>query len=979
MALLILTSIPSEAQSSLFKPFTSLRVIKTEHFDIIFPQESEPSARLLASYADQVYEHVSSLLGIEVPFRIPVTLTPHTDQINGYYSWLPLPHIVLFDTPMDLEWTNFANNLESLFLHELTHAVSMNTRSPVQRFFHRIFGNLFTPAWYNAPYFMAEGVTVSFESLTGFGRVNDPLTKQKLRQALYEGKFLTPFQASGVYDIPGQEGIYYEYGGLFSAWLQRTYGMEKYAELWQAMGRDYYYSFFVYRADFYGIFRRLYDIEFLEAWRTFGVSMALNGLEENPGELLPKKYRLFSEKKSFISALAVGGSDLYFFNSSESKIRVYDTGTGKTRTLNTGSSYYPYDIDVSADGTLLLISGYRYIGNRAVTAVTEHRANSGLRTSRSFQELYKARYFRDGVIGLSSELHNTCIAYEDFNGNREILFRGNEGLVFSGPQAVDNERIVFVAARNGIRELWLYNYVSRELFRVEDSSNQGSGNEHRLYMRDLSVSDGKLFFSHNADDRMYKLARIDLETMQAVYSDRDFSGGVFNPVAIDDAIYYTGNFFSGDSLLRFPESTGSLSGKQSNLEMVKLDVNNFDVISMTDTAPNAASDAPYDLPLSISPLPSKPYFGLRYMNPLQLWFPMPLIRIGDSAANDFGISLDGGGFITMMADPAERNLVMLWALADIRYWMASIPQILWQNTFLGFPVQAAFSDTVTKSGNFLYRSTNASLAGSLLWTTGRWAHIFSPGSAYTRIADDDGTDSAYYWKETGSYFSVYANYTLSNLRQRSNELFGTGLELFVGGGSITNVFKPRIVGGGRTSVETMFPVRLTLFGIYDGMGMDLHGVSRIYGSGQLARDYTLTEYPHPAGLDINWLAGGEISVGLFSLEIQKNISHLYFNRFFGTLSVRNVFYDSKGHPNADGIEINDLRLIQSLRLKLAMKVTLLPFIKTPVSIEPYIWGAWKFSNTITGKRNLLSYGGGAADSLGLLNSLFLTAGFKISF
>jgi hypothetical protein len=76
---------------------------------------------------------------------------------------------------------------------------------------------------------------------------------------------------------------------------------------------------------------------------------------------------------------------------------------------------------------------------------------------------------------------------------------------------------------------------------------------------------------------------------------------------------------------------------------------------------------------------------------------------------------------------------------------------------------------------------------------------------------------------------------------------------------------------------------------------------------------------------------------------------------------------------------DDLRLIQSLRLKLGMKVSFLPFIKTPISIEPYIWGAWKFSNTITGKGKPLSYGYGVSDSLGLLNSLFFSAGVNISY
>jgi hypothetical protein len=226
---------PITAQNALYKPFTSFRVIQTEHFDIIFPIESESSARLLASYADRIYNQVSSLLGIDVRGRIPVTFSPHTDMFNGYYN-LAFNHIVIFDTPMDIEWTTFANNLEGIFIHELTHAISLNTRSPFYQFVHRIFGNWVSPSLFNVNYFMTEGVTISFESLDGSGRSNDPFAKQYLRQAIFEDKFLTPFQASGVFDRPIQpRGYWYEYGGLFSTWLIQNYGMEKYAELWQAM------------------------------------------------------------------------------------------------------------------------------------------------------------------------------------------------------------------------------------------------------------------------------------------------------------------------------------------------------------------------------------------------------------------------------------------------------------------------------------------------------------------------------------------------------------------------------------------------------------------------------------------------------------------------------------------------------------------------------------------------------------------------
>jgi len=506
--LFVFVFIPAHAQ--LHKPFTSFRVIKTEHFDIIYPKESESSARLLASYADRVYDQTSSLLGIDVRGRIPVVFTPHTDLFNAYYSSMPGSYIVLYDTPMDLEWTNFADNLESVFLHELTHAVSMNSRAPFFRFFHRIFGNWVSPVHINAPLFMIEGVTISMESLSGFGRENDPLIKQKLRQAAHEGKFLTPFQASGVYDLPGSDGIWYEYGGLFSAWLIKTYGMDKYSQLWKALGRGARFSFSVYRSRYYRNFKMVYGINFTDAWKTFKDSLTLENLEDAPENLLPKKMRFFSEKLMSVSAIVSRGNEIYVLDSRENKVHVM--GKEKNFSFSTGVMS-PYDIDISSDGKTALVSGYHITSDMVKAVVTEQRTGTGLKTGRTIKGMYKARYFRDGVIGIRSELHNNCIVYENFSGKREILFRGSEELVFSGPQVLDNDRIVFIAARKGVRELLLYNFASGGLFRIE---NAAGGNEQWMYMRGLGVSDGKLFFSYNPDDRMYKLAMIDIEEKRAV-------------------------------------------------------------------------------------------------------------------------------------------------------------------------------------------------------------------------------------------------------------------------------------------------------------------------------------------------------------------------------------------------------------------------------------------------------------------------------
>ena len=963
MFFFIFISIQLEAQ--LYKPFTSFRVIKTEYFDIIFPSESESSARVLASYADSAYERLSLLFGITVPGRIPVTFAPHTEMFNGYYNPVPYPHITLYDTPMDLEWTNFENTLEALFIHELTHAVSLNTRSRFFRVLRNIFGNWATPSAINAPAFMIEGVTLTAESMTGFGRANDPLIKQKLRQAVYEDEFLAPFKASGVNDNPAQRGSWYDYGGIFSSWLIQTYGMDKYVELWQAMGKKIYFSFIVYRSGFYRIFKKVYDINFMDAWNAFKTSLSLDNIEENTDELLPDKNRFFSKKRNFISALAANEKYVYILNGSECKVHVFDTQTENIRTINI-DLLSSYDLDVSADGKTLLVSGYHLTGERYGAAVTEFDTASGRKTGNSFRGLYKARYFRDGVIGIKAEAHNNRIVFEDFSGSGEVLFKGDEELIFSGPQAVDDQNIAFIAARKGMRVLMLYNYITGGLFQIENSeggdhfSHLREAGQYWQYMRGLNVSEGKLFFSHNADDRMYKLAVIDLETMQAVFNERDFSGGVFYPLSANGGIYYRGAFFSGDGFLRFPEMPDSLSGAKIKLKLTEANHENYGLTAGQKNAEISLPEiSPEDENTQLEPgeMPSKRFFGVSYMNPFKLWLPLFLFRFSLNTDN-FNFSLDGGGIFSVIMDPTDRNLIIVTAFADIAYRMAMIERFSWQCTIPGFPVTLEFSDKViADSGIAPYRSTKVFISGSLMRYPGRWGYGFSFGAGYFRNAffneeKNAGAVSAYEWEETSSAFVFTSGLTFSNLQRRQNELFGRGFYLSLKGSTALRIptsefSKPRIEGIFRANAEIRFPLSFTFYGAYDETGMNLHGLS-FYGA-PLFDAYSSKEYSSPGGFNLSWLTGGEMSAALFSFEIQRNLSHVYFNRFFGTLTLRNVLYNSEGLTGAEGIKLNDFRLAQSLILSLKFVISFLPIKAVPVFIEPHLWGAWKFSNTITGE------------------------------
>ena len=979
LALLVLVSVCAEAQSSLFRPFTRLRVIRTEYFDIIFPRESEAAARMLASYADRIYEQMSSMLGIEVRFRIPVVLTPHTDIFNGFYSGFPNPHIVLFDTPMDIEWTAFPDTLKYLFVHELAHAISLNLRQPVGWFLYRVFGAAAFPyVWVNAPLFMIEGVAVSLESFSGFGRNNDPLTRQHLRQAAHEGRFLTPVQAAGTYDLPLRV-FFHEYGGLFSEWLLRNYGMERYLELWHAMGRDsrtpLWDSLFVYRSGFFRIFRNVYGMDFPDAWAAFRDSFAPGNLEENDDEPLPRRYRFFSERKNFIDRLAARGNDVFILDGRNARVYVYDAVAGASRRFSVGVMG-AYDIDISADGTTMLVSGFVSVNGRNEAVVVEYATATGRRTGRSFRGLFRARYFRDGVIGVRSEGHIQFIVFEDFGGNGEVLFRGSSALLFSGPQVVDGDRLAFVAARRGVRELWLYDFAEGGLFRVESADGR---NEHWPHMRGLGASDGKLFFSHNADDRMFRLAAVDLETMRAVFSERDFSGGVFNPVSVNGAVYYRGAFFSGDRFLRFPETAGSVSGRRSELKLVKLDRQSFEPAAEPRVPEPAglggsefgdglnadpAGDAAPAGSLRVEPFaweaagPETPvfetsrYFAVRHMNPFRFWLPLPLIRFYGNA-----VSLDGGGLVSLMLDPAHRNFVQLMAFADARYRMAAVPTFSWQNNVLGFPVTLSFSDTVVRPlGDASYRDTRIGLSGGFSRSIGRGALGLSLGASHVRIADDDGGASAYDWEPTQSLFAVSAGMGLSNIRRRRHELFGTGVALNIASATLATGFEPYVAGMFRANREARFPVGLAVFGAYDAAGMNLHGASRRFGSPVFSR-FVPSEYRPPRDLVLDWIAGAEAAVGLFSLEIQNNVSHVYFNRLFATLALRNAVFDGQGHPGAEGTPISgmwrgdeDIRVVQSLALRLGMVFTLHQIQQiVPAFFEPSVWAAWMFSNTISGE------------------------------
>jgi hypothetical protein len=661
---LLFTLLPAMA-GTVLAPGARLFLIKTAHFDIIFPEASRKSALHLAPLADAVYDEVAGKLEAPAACRIPVVITPDIGTFNGYTNPVPYMHIVLYDTASSLDWTSFDDNFRGLFLHELTHAVSLRIRAPWAEFLGGIFGSWVLPGLLNTPEFMVEGVTVSFESADGVtGRANDPLVRERVRQDILENRFKTPFEASALYDEYPGGSVYYEYGGLFNAYLQKRYGMEAYARLWRAMG-DLVFSLSLdpYEVGFYRVFEKSYGLPFRKAWADFRNSLEIGGVLDPP-EVLP----LGGAGRGFATLsgpLAAGEGCLFWVDARSRRAMALELSSMRESILF-DADYNCKISDASPDARMRAGEGGRGSGRLLVTrALALPDGRDRLETaeydlaSRRFVPgsgiagMREARYFGKGVLGIVSNLHNTDLVLASSDG-RKILLAGSERLMFASPAVLDEKRVALVVAIGGKRGIGILDVDSGSLSLIKPQAGDG---ELLAYVRGLSASNGELCFSCDPNDRLYRLGRLEgLESggSPTIHLEaEDYSGGVFSPVAVDGAIYYAGRFSEGEKLCRYPDGEGRAGGRSISCSLEPFE-------PAVPASPATALDVQVE-----------PYRPLAYANPFNMWFLYP-----DPSA--IGRSLNPTALF-YLRDPIDANIFILSVgydslhpFADLGLeWMAS--------------------------------------------------------------------------------------------------------------------------------------------------------------------------------------------------------------------------------------------------------------------------------------------------------------------
>ncbi|OHD57474.1 MAG: hypothetical protein A2Y33_05760 [Spirochaetes bacterium GWF1_51_8] len=832
---------------AVFEPGSPLSVYETKHFEIVFTPSSQAAAAELASYADSVYEQMTAALPTLDTQKITVVLTADYYDANGFSRTVPYNHILLYAYPPEFDGSigNYSHWLKDLFTHELAHAVSLNIRSPFVQALSSLFGPWVQTQVYMMPWFMVEGVTVSFESLGGFGRANNPLVIAQLQQNIIENKFKDTAQASGAFDLYPGGNIHYHYGGMFSRFLQLEYGMEKYGKLWQTTGNGNIFAILP------GSFAEVYGVSVYDEWELFRQSLAPKfETVFNTNKLLP-------EIASIPFAVQAGGKIVYADQFLQ-LIREYDPASDMTSDL---FGYY-YDIvsmNASSDGTLLVLNRYALENTLPVLFAEFYSLAGHSFTGPKYAGVREASFFQTpGGSPYDVTAIRVLDRYTDLvlivNGAVQVLIEGDYDTYYGHPKQLDTNRIVFILKDKGTNSLAVYSLADHQV-----TVYRTPGMEFR-YIRDISVTGGKVWFSYGESGGLYKAGYTDLAT--ASLQTNNISGGVYSPLPFDNTLFYVAQFSEGSQLMKIPGGFAALPSE----------------VTMLSGSPYTPSkDSPVSDKAAVE---AKPYHPLGYLVP-HVWMPY-LVMDGRGAFETIG-------FISYLADPIRNNQsVMPTVLMNVVKPFADI-ELEWDNS--AFPVQFSlyFRDWVDFSTYYddYYRQT----AGSFnLW----YLHTFTPqcnyfligaGISHNSFAFDNRIDSSpYYWKYTSdtTLASLYLNISTFTSLYRFYHYRGWTLGLYGDYNIQKNRYKAEFA---MTIAPYIIPLVIGLNGAYsDSPVLNTSSANNVFWGNRypVFREYT--------GIPIqrNYYLALSASFPVFDIEIQwgPGLIPVYFNRFYLLMGYR---------------------------------------------------------------------------------------------
>lgn len=527
----------------------NLKIARTQYFDIIYPEGSELSANIIYEKGDEVYELLAEEYKLEYKFRLPVVFSPAQDEFNAYFSSGPFNHIVMYDTVCQESMAVFTESVLNTFRHELTHAITYNLRNEGLYKADKILGDVYNPALLTITIAGAEGATVSGESENGEGRLNDDWSLHLVRQAKVDGKFPNAPSIQGARDIYPYATQSYMFGGAFSAWLQKKYGMEKYAEFWYRCVNFQNITYFT-------CFKSVYGIKLKQAWKEFYDSIEVPEIAKNPEEAEGVSKSLFSKKLS----------NYYSITSCKDKTVFYDLYSRKINVIKNGKKHLLYKspyterLSLSKDGRFLAES-YQSQNkavpiNRVRIYDFEHRSfitvpDQRLRDASIIKD--KDDYFLCAVYTYSSlcclKLYKLDIQKNRIKSLTQVYEKKLEEnqQIFSIEGTCNGQ--AYYILKDGLK-------FSIQRFNVESFAIENIKlPEENLRIRYLNcyeneeTGERKVSFSYVKAGSFPRLAVFLPAENKCLLQKNDLSGGIYHPVITDDGkILYAAHFYKGSRL-----------------------------------------------------------------------------------------------------------------------------------------------------------------------------------------------------------------------------------------------------------------------------------------------------------------------------------------------------------------------------------------------------------------------------------------------
>ncbi len=560
-------------------------VIVTEYFDIIYTQESAYSAQMLAEKADSLYLKACELLESEPYFRMPLVLSPDTDVLNGGFSYAPYNYIILYDTiPDEGSLAVFSESLLSVFYHEVVHAVSIQKKSNFWRFAGMLFGDILTPApLFNLPLSFIEGVTVSFESRDGEGRLNDVYATHIIAQAKLENKFPDWKQAAYTRDIYPVGALPYLFGGAFSAYIQQRFGMEKYAQYWEECGKMQLFKLVP------GVFKSVYRKDIETVWKDFQKSVVLptqvGAVADVKGKELPETTTMLnisdyanssllkSGDESLLSSVASGPNGIawideamsgVYYLSNDDLAKDGDVKAEKLFTVSSGQTRVTF----SKDGRFL-VSSYVFPYPEGRNSVQIYDMEKRSFTNEKIQGIRDAILItlddgKEYLAGVETKSQFASLVFYDRTTINEVMRREFpvNSMPFSLVDAGEGNLAYAFKEKNN----WfivLYDPLTKEEVRVYDPDNS-------IIIKQLNSVFGtngtELTFSYAhgfVDGTFPRMGHLSLSytdtalqsvTAHAKTQTMDISGGVYYPVLIGETVVFNAKYYDHDKLHRIPYS-----------------------------------------------------------------------------------------------------------------------------------------------------------------------------------------------------------------------------------------------------------------------------------------------------------------------------------------------------------------------------------------------------------------------------------------